>query len=235
MTGTRYLFLAFFLLLSPAWTWASPVGAVTASEGQTEIIHPGQPGIPASAGMPVHTGDLAKTEKGSKIEIRFDDGSIIRIGENSRAEISEYLFQDDRVLAKIFLHGGKIRSIVKKAAQIFGMEEANRFEVHTDTAVIGVRGTDFVTSRREKVVRATFITGEGYCYHRGNPEAVEKVVSGQSVTVSQTDVPPQVQPADEAETQEDIKDTTTWKDSDFMPPDFMHNAGLDDTRTASPY
>lgn len=231
MRGITYTFLAFFLLLSPEGSWASPVGAVTASQGQTEIIQPGQPGIPAAPGMPVHKGDTAKTGKHSKLEIRLDDGSVIRMGENSHTEMAECLFADDRVLAKIFLHAGKVRSIVKKAKGLFGMEETNRFEVHTDTAVIGARGTDFVTFREGKTVRALFIRGQGYCYPPGHPEKRVNVLSGQSVRVTQTDPVPQVRTADESEIQENLKDTTIWKDKDFPWKD----TGPDDTRTASPY
>jgi len=231
MRNTTHLFFAVFLFLSPEWAWASPAGSVTASEGQAEIIRSGQPGIPAAANMSIHMGDMAKTGNRSKLEIRFDDGSIIRLGENSQAEISEYLFQDDRILAKIFLHAGKVRSIVKKTARLFGVGETNRFEVHTDTAVIGARGTDFITSREGKISSAIFISGAGYCYPAGSPEALKKVFSGQSVTVSIADALPQVQAADESEMQEDVKDTTIWKDENFIQDD----PGLDDTRTASPY
>ncbi|MGE0084122.1 MAG: FecR domain-containing protein [Desulfococcaceae bacterium] len=231
MKGITYIFLAFFLLLPSAGTCASSVGAVTAFQGQAEIIRPGQPGIPTASGMPVHAGDMAKTGKRSKLEIRFDDGSIIRLGENSHAEIAEYLFEDDSVLAKIFLHAGKVRSIVKKAKGLFGMDEINRFEVHTDTAVIGARGTDFVTFRKGKISRALFIRGEGYCYPVGNPEALKKVAAGQSVTVNRADAVPFVQKGNESEIRENLNDTTIWKDSGFI----WNNPGPDDTVTASPY
>lgn len=84
-------------------------------------------------------GDIVETEKGGRVEIRLADGSAIRLGSRSRLEMQQVLASSKgskQVSAK--LCRGKAYAAVAKL-----VGKSSSFELKTDTAVAGVRGTAF--------------------------------------------------------------------------------------------
>lgn len=103
------------------------------------------PGASAKAerlavGGAVRAGDVVETRKRTRLEVRLADGSVLRLGPLSRAEIAAASFgetpEERNVSAKLLV--GRIWANVAKAV---GGEA--RFEVRTENAVAGVRGTTF--------------------------------------------------------------------------------------------
>jgi hypothetical protein len=88
----------------------------------------------------VPVGHFVKTGAGARAELKFSDGSVIRIGEDSVLAVNEAAFsgKSKEVQVKATLVGGKAWSKVSKLAG-----ENARFEVQSDNAVAGVRGTIF--------------------------------------------------------------------------------------------
>ncbi len=201
-----YIFLICFFLL-PFRVWADAVGHIVKVEGSADISRDGQPAETAVQNMPVYKGDIIRTKSKSGTEIRFTDDSIIQIGENARIQISEYLFKEKTVQAGITLFRGKIRSIVNKTRKLFGLSGTNRFEVRTETAVVGVRGTDFISYHQDGISGAVFIEGKGYCYSLRKPELIREIIAGQAMTVSNAYTPPVIRTASDKEIQENLKDT----------------------------
>ncbi|HET7826554.1 MAG TPA: FecR family protein [Anaeromyxobacter sp.] len=128
------------LLAAPApAAVARPAGSVTFVSGEatrsaawrTERLAPG---------TPVFAGDALETRRRTRLEVRLADESVLRLGPLSRAVVEEAAFgstpEDRKVSAKLVV--GKIWANVAKAV---GGEA--RFEVQTDNAVAGVRGTTF--------------------------------------------------------------------------------------------
>ena len=108
------------------------VGAtVTHVEGDVEIIPPNQTrALPARGNMRVEPGGTIRTRANGRVELQFDDRSLLRLDHNSEIQI---------------LAGAKERGIMvtlgniwTKVQTVLGM---SKFQVRTPTVVAGVRGT----------------------------------------------------------------------------------------------
>ena len=118
---------------------APPAGKVTFLAG--EATRRGGPDVEKLAtGAAVYQGDVLETQKRTRLEVTLADGSIVRLGPGSRAEVQAAAFgrtvEERNVSAKLLV--GKVWANVAKAV---GGEQ--RFEVKTENAVAGVRGTTF--------------------------------------------------------------------------------------------
>jgi hypothetical protein len=116
-----------------------PAGSVTfvagdatrTAEGKSETL---------AVGTKVFEGDVVMTQRRTRLELRLADGSVLRLGPLSRAKLESASFgasQEERqVSAKLIV--GQVWANVAKAVA----GEA-RFQVRTENAVAGVRGTTF--------------------------------------------------------------------------------------------
>jgi len=85
--------------------------------------------------------DVIQTHHESRTRAFFQDDSMLTVGENSRVEINEYVYDPDqnnrRAIVKLM--EGQVRALVSKVFKANG----SRFEVHTPSAVAAARGTYF--------------------------------------------------------------------------------------------
>lgn len=88
----------------------------------------------------VPPGHFIRTGEDARLELRFPDGSVVRVGPASMVHVSEASFDGKSEVAKVeaTLVGGKVWANVSK---LVGGEA--RFKVKTENAVAGVRGTVF--------------------------------------------------------------------------------------------
>jgi hypothetical protein len=118
---------------------AQPAGSVTFLAGDATRGAGGKV-EPLAVGKPVFQGDVLETRKRTRLEVKLADGSVLRLGPGSKAEVQAAAFgksvEDRKVSAKLLV--GKVWANVAKAV---GGEQ--RFEVRTENAVAGVRGTTF--------------------------------------------------------------------------------------------
>ena len=90
--------IAATLLLSPAMASAedsSPggVGVYTAVMGKVTVTHPGEALVlPVKLHDEVLFKDVIQTDKESRTKAFFQDDSVLTVGENSRVEITEYIY-----------------------------------------------------------------------------------------------------------------------------------------------
>jgi CheY-specific phosphatase CheX len=119
------------------------IGTFTAVQGTVSVVHPGSLRVRS---VNVHDDvlfrDVIETQRESRTKAFFDDDSILTVGENSRVEITEHVYNPDqnirRVVVKLFQ--GRLRALVSKVFTTSG----SKFEIHTPTAVAAARGTYFV-------------------------------------------------------------------------------------------
>jgi hypothetical protein len=101
------------------------------TEGKTQAL---------SAGASVHMDDLIATGAASKLEVGFDDGSMLRLGEKASIRIDRFVYQPEGSTNLLQLTvEGPFRFITGKLTKIAG----NEASVTTPFATIGIRGTDF--------------------------------------------------------------------------------------------
>jgi hypothetical protein len=91
-------------------------------------------------GRKVAPGNYVRTGDGARAELKFPDGSIVRIGPGSLMHVKESGFdgKTKEVKVETALIGGKAWANV---AKVMGSEA--KFQVKTQNAVAGVRGTVF--------------------------------------------------------------------------------------------
>lgn len=96
--------------------------------------------LPVEKDIPLEQGDHLKTGAKAFAEILVDDGSQIRMEENSEITLSELSadFQTKSITASVYLWFGRMLSNLTRFAHA-----RSKFEVQTPTVVAGVRGTDF--------------------------------------------------------------------------------------------
>jgi hypothetical protein len=130
------LLAAAALAAAPA---AAPAGSVTFVAGEATRTAAGK-AQRLAVGAQVYQGDVLETRRRTRLEVKLADGSVLRLGPSSKATVQAAAFgksvEERKVSAKLLV--GKIWANVAKAV---GGEQ--RFEVQTENAVAGVRGTTF--------------------------------------------------------------------------------------------
>lgn len=211
------------MMTTHAATLAEPAGELIYVKGRVDITSPGAVARPANEGDGLNVGDVVRTKSNAKAGVRFMDGSILRMAPKSRIEIKEYAVAKGQAQARLKLWRGKAESIIKKlSGRIFGRKQKSWFEVHTPTAIIGVRGTDFITYYQQGISGAVFSEGQGYVYSLNRPDVVKFVNAGQSMLVLSPNVPPVIKPTTDIEIKKHRQDTSpadvSTPEGASMPP-----------------
>jgi hypothetical protein len=121
---------------------AAEVGRFTQVEGQVELLKAGQsPAVPAAAQTGVEEKDVIKTGDESRAQLRFLDDTILTIAPLSQVTIESYLYdaQQKKRQSSFEVAQGLVHAVVTKIFQ----EKEPDFFIKTQTAVMGVRGTEF--------------------------------------------------------------------------------------------
>jgi len=139
--------LAVFALL-PSAALAS-VGKVTALEGQAWRTQGGVKQALA-VGTPVEQNDELQVGEPGKLKIVLDDGSEFALEGGSLLALNQAVFKDGERSFLGMLRVGRMLTWVKK--KLTGSKE--KFEVGTDRAVAGVRGTIFSVEVTPEIVHA---------------------------------------------------------------------------------
>jgi len=119
------------------------IGIYMAVIGKVTVAHVGQPAaVPVKLREDVYFKDVIETQASSRAKALFQDDSILTVGENSRVEVSEYIYDpaNNQRSTILRLFQGKARALVGKLFAGRG----SKFEIHTPTAVATARGTYFV-------------------------------------------------------------------------------------------
>jgi hypothetical protein len=165
------------MLLLPWPVLAAPVGKITNLQGNVDITSPGKAARIAKVGDGVNVGDFIRAKSKSKVEITFNEGNVLRLGENSRVGITRYMAGEKQNSSVINLFRGKIHNIIKSVGA------DGRYEVHTPVSVCGVRGTRFFNYYLAGESGSIFEEGSGYGYSKSKPEDVKKIGTGQGMFV----------------------------------------------------
>ena len=157
------------LLLTATAAWADnpptatdqDIGIFTTVEGKVDVTHPNlQKPIPAKIQDGVLFKDVIETDKESRTKALLNDDSILTVGEHSRVEITEHIYDPNKGIRSVVLNlvKGRVRALVGKAFTGSG----SKFEIHTPTAVAAARGTYFVVFHINGVSGITNIGTHGH-------------------------------------------------------------------------
>jgi hypothetical protein len=118
------------------------IGMYTAVSGRVTVTHSGDAQVlPVKLHDQVLFKDVIETLNESRTKAFFEDDSMLTVGENSRVEINEYVYQPEHNIRRaiVKLMQGQVRALVSKIFKANG----SKFEVHTPSAVAAARGTYF--------------------------------------------------------------------------------------------
>jgi hypothetical protein len=125
-----------------------PVGKISIVQGDVIIMHQQIPkGYPAKKGTHLYKSDTLFCLNNSRVSFEFNDGSILSLGSNTQMVITESIFNASKRRRALFLRmkTGKARFGVPKLSNY----NQSDFKVRTPTAIVGVRGSDFIIRARK--------------------------------------------------------------------------------------
>ena len=155
LCGAAFLIAA--LVATPRLSAEAKTAAISALEGKASKSRGTAPPSPLSVGSSVGQGDTIATGDDARLELKFSDGSALRLGPKAKMLLSEAHFGGGvakrKMTARLFF--GNIWAKVTSAIQ-----GEQKFAIETENAVAGVRGTTFrVDARTDKSVLVRVYAG----------------------------------------------------------------------------
>lgn len=120
---------------------AAEIGKVKVAKGSVEIQRGGAK-LPAPVGTPLQASDVVVTGADGSAGITFTDNSLVSVGPNSVFAIDKYSF-DSTTHAGEFegnLRQGRLAAVSGKMVK----QSPESMKIRTPSAIMGVRGTEFV-------------------------------------------------------------------------------------------
>jgi len=146
------LLLVFLASLSATGWAAEPVAEVTLVCGAAEVVRAADSSVMAARpDLELFAGDVVRTKVDGKVEIKFGEGALLRLAENTEVKLNQTPEKSG-----VMVLAGKLWAHIKR---LFGR---SRFEVETPAAVAGVRGTTLrATVLADHPDQAIFAVDEG--------------------------------------------------------------------------
>jgi len=117
------------------------IGKITAVKGDASVTREAKV-IPINLGFILQEKDQIKTGKNSRLQLQFNDKTIISLGKESVFNVEEYFFdekQPKKTKASFKMAKGVFKSITGRIGKI----NPTKFVLKTKSASIGIRGTIF--------------------------------------------------------------------------------------------
>ena len=131
-----------------------PVGEVRLVQGKVVIIHKDIfRGYWAKKDLPLYKGDTIATQEKGRIRFKLNDGSTLTMASRTKLVINRSVYDPTKKSRSSFfgMTLGKARFWVTKLMDL----KRSEFKVKTETAVMGVRGSDFVVKATPKLTEVT--------------------------------------------------------------------------------
>jgi hypothetical protein len=143
-TPIRVLPLALALVLAGTSAGAAEdVGQIKVAKGQVSVDRGGR-ALPAQVGMGLAAADVVKTGADGSVGITMRDNSLLSAGPNSVLSLDRFEF--DPTTHQGRFDSGLQRGTLAVVSGRIAQQSPQAMTVRTPSAVLGVRGTDFVVS-----------------------------------------------------------------------------------------
>ncbi|HLT02048.1 MAG TPA: FecR family protein [Geminicoccaceae bacterium] len=186
------LILALWLLAfgdaAPAGAQPAPVATVEALVGTAVVTRQAsREAVPLAVGAELFEGDRIRTELGSRLRLRLHDGSVLTCGEATGLTLDETLYApaQDTQSFLVRVSFGIVRSVVEL------LTPQSSYEMQTNTAVISVRGTEWIAEVQRAATAIVSLEGE-VAVRNVDPAVPGEVTlgPGEGVTVEAGTPPP---------------------------------------------
>jgi len=134
--------------------YGSSVGRILVVQGNVVIMHKNKlRGYRAKKDLPLFKRDIIVTQEKGRIRFEMNDGSILTMGSSTKLVIDRSVYDVKKKSRFSFfrLALGKARFLAKKLVDL----RYSKFKVRTPTAVVGVRGSDFIIKTTAKLTEVT--------------------------------------------------------------------------------
>lgn len=146
----RNILFAMAALVLAAPSIAADIGLIKVAKGSVQIQR-GAAKMPAAVGTGLQTSDVILTGADGSAGITFTDNSLVSVGPNSVFAIDKYNF-DSTTHAGHFegnLRQGRLAAVSGKMVK----QSPESMKIRTPSAVMGVRGTEFVVQVDEPAAK----------------------------------------------------------------------------------
>ncbi len=126
-------------LASPAW---AGIGKISALSGNPAEIQRKSAKLPGTMNAGIDSMDVVTTKKGTGVNIDFVDSTKVKVTENSRLVIDDFVFDPKKTDASRLAMKVSMGTVRYASGQIAKVNQ-QRVNIKTPTASIAVRGTDF--------------------------------------------------------------------------------------------
>jgi hypothetical protein len=174
--------------IAPAGAQPAPVGIVEALVGTAVVTRQATgEALPLAVGAELFEADRIRTNLGARLRLRLRDGSVLTCGEATGLTLDQALYAPARASQSFLMRVsfGIVRSVVELLAP------QSSYEMHTNTAVISVRGTEWIAEAQRAAT--AIVSLEGAVAVRNVDPAVPGEVTlgpGEGVTVEAGTPPP---------------------------------------------
>jgi hypothetical protein len=193
----RAAFGGLCLSLAAATAGAQAAGEVEFSRGVGFAQTPGQAPRTLGKGLPLKEGDRLTTAEGGSAIIKLEDGTRMTVRPNSEIVLQQYQFKENAANNSMLMQ--LVRGGFRAVTGLISKNSPNAAKIQTNTATIGIRGTDFdarvcttdcgaEASRVDAVARPNAVLASGkVVWSRGDAQAVDgsgqrrRLVDGGSV------------------------------------------------------
>lgn len=104
-----------------------------------------QPLKPLKVGDPLYSGDIINSDSRGSVKLMMTDQTILDLGPSTLFKVNEYRLKEvQNREVSLSMDYGKIRAAVNRKVGVQG-----KFNIRVKTAVLGVRGTEFVIASEQ--------------------------------------------------------------------------------------
>jgi hypothetical protein len=173
---------------APVRAQALAVGTVEALVGRAVVTRhaTGEAG-PLAVGAELFEGDRIRTDAGARLRLALRDGSVLTCGEATGLTLDRALYAPEQDSREYLLRVsfGIVRAVVELLAA------PSSFEMHTNTAVISARGTEWIAEAQRAATSVVALEGE-VAVRNVDPSVPGEVTlgPGEGVTVEAGQPPP---------------------------------------------
>jgi hypothetical protein len=129
------------LLLAAAGSAAQLAGEVEFSRGVGFAQTPGEAPRTLGKGLPLKEGDRLTTAEGGSAIIKLGDGTRMTVRPNSELVLQQYQFKENAADNSMLMQ--LVRGGFRAVTGLISKTSPNAAKIQTNTATIGIRGTDF--------------------------------------------------------------------------------------------
>jgi len=173
--------------VAPAGAQQAAVGTVTDLVGEATVTRHGASAAEAlGIGAELFEGDRIHTEAGARLRLMLRDGSILTCGEATDLTLDWVLYAPDQETRSVLLRVplGIVRAVTELLVPL------STYEMYTNTAVISVRGSEWIAEAQADATAIVSLEGE-IAVRNADPAVPGEVTlaPGEGVTV-ETGTPP---------------------------------------------